>query len=388
MRRRNDMAARCSAQKYGSLWWDRRASAGVRTAVAMMVLNLASTGGRATAQSTPDAPPLFASSAALPVTITADFAALGEDRNESPDRPGSLTVQGLDGRDVVIDVEIRTRGNFRLETCSFPPLRIDVDAGQAEGTPFEGQDDLKLVSSCRPGRESWQELVIKEYLAYRSLQAITDDSFRTRLLEVTFVDASGEEPPDTRVAFVIEEDEALADRLGATVFELEEGKNLPMSAFEPVHRMTNAVWHYMIGNPDWSDVAGHNVELFDRGGVALVVPYDFDFSGLVDAPYATAPPEYRLDSVRERYYRGWCENPFTSREVLGRFRDSREAILELWREAPLLSEDTRAAAIRYLEEFFDDIETGDRAERRFLRDCRPTPRAGSQATGGAFGLSI
>lgn len=324
------------------------------------------------AQAAPsDPPPLFASPDPLAVTITADFSLLRGDRSESPDRPATLEVRQPDGETRSLDVEVRTRGNFRLETCSFPPLRIDVDGEQAAGTAFEGQDDLKLVSSCRPGGDAWEELVAKEYLAYRSLQALTDVSFRTRLLEATFVDGSGESEPATRLAFVIEEDEALAERLDANVFELEEGKNLPVGAFEPVLRMTNAVWQYMIGNPDWSDVAGHNVELFDRAGVALVVPYDFDFSGLVDAPYATPPPEYRLESVRERYYRGWCENSFTTREVLGRFRAAREEVLTLWRETPLLSDGTRRRAVGYLEEFFDAVATDERAERRFLRDCRP-----------------
>ena len=316
--------------------------------------------------------PLFADDAALPLTLRADMTALREDRSESPDRPAVLLVDGPDGEPLEITAEVRTRGAFRLDpsNCTFPPLRIDVDGGAAEGTVFEGQDDLKLVSSCRPGRDSWDELVVEEYLAYRSFAAVTDASFRTRLLELTLEDTGSDAPPETRVAFVIEEDEALAARLGATVFELEEGKNLPATAFDPVSRMTNAVAQYMVGNPDWSDEAGHNVEILDRDGVALAVPYDFDFSGVVNAPYAVPPPEYRLESVRERYYRGWCENPFTTDVVLQRFRDAREEVLELWRAEPRLSDRSRREAIDYLEDFFEAIETEERAERRFLRDCR------------------
>jgi len=218
--------------------------------------------------------------------------------------------------------------------------------------------------------------VVKEYLAYRSVDAVTDASFGVRLLEASFADRGAgaeedtDEEPQPRLAFVIEDDDALAARLGATVYDLEEGKILPASAFEPVSRMTNAVAQYMVGNPDWADVAGHNVEILDRGGAALAVPYDFDFSGVVDAPYATPPPEYRLDSVRERYYRGWCENALVTAEVLARFRASRQEVLRRWRTEGRLSTAARSRAMRYLEEFFDDIETDDRAERRFLRDCR------------------
>lgn len=341
------------------------------------------------AQATTRSVPLFSSHEGLAVVLTADFTALEADRSESPDRPGTLTVV-VDGEGRDIPVEIRTRGAFRLDpaNCSFPPLRIDVDGDAATGTPFEGQDDLKFVSSCRPERASWEELVLKEYLAYRSIGLVTDESFRVRLLEASFVDlgappassSSGEAPsgaravpPPPRLAFVVEEDDALARRLGATVFDLEEGKNLPALAFHPVSRMTNAVAQYVVANPDWSGVAGHNVEILDRQGAALAIPYDFDFSGVVDAPYATAPPEYQLGSVRERYYRGWCENPVVTAEVLRRFREARDPVIALWSAEERLSSDARSAAIRFLEDFFDAVASDERAHRRFLRDCRPLP---------------
>lgn len=348
-------------------------------AVLLLIALFPATAPSAAAQEVDDPPPLFASAAPLRVTLRADVSALREDRRVSPDRPGVLVVERDDGTPVEIPVDVRTRGNFRLDpaNCSFPPLRIDVDGDGAVGTVFQGQDDLKLVSSCRPERESWEELVVAEYLAYRSLGAVSDATFRVRRLRVAFEDSAGEEEPGERIGFLIEDEDALARRLGATEFELEEGKNLPATAFDPVSRMTNAVAQYMLGNPDWSDEAGHNVEILDRGGVALAVPYDFDFSGVVDAPYATPPPEYRLDSVRERYYRGWCENPVTTRTVLERFRAARDAVLEPWRTEPGLTDGSRRRALDYLEAFFDAIETEERAELRFLRDCRAL-RAGGQ----------
>lgn len=318
---------------------------------------------------------LFDSHQLLAVTLAADFTALRGDRSDSPDRPGTLTVADHGGRAREIPVEVRTRGAFRLDpsNCAFPPLRVEIDGDAASGTVFEGQDDLKLVSSCQPERPSYEELVVKEYLAYRSLNLVTDASFRVRLLEATFEDTGGSGRA-TRVAFFIEEDEALARRLGATVFELEEGRNLPARAFEPVSRMTNAVAQYMLANPDWSDEAGHNVEILDRDGVALAIPYDFDFSGVVDAPYAIAPPEYQLESVRERYYRGWCENPLTTSQVLNRFREARDPVLDLWQREERLSPDARRRSVAFMEEFFDAIITGERAQRRFLRDCRALDR--------------
>lgn len=335
-----------------------------------------------------DPPPLFASDEALPITITADITALLGDRRASPDRPATFTLSriGTTGGDArastdtragaTIDVpgEVRTRGAFRLDpaNCSFPPLRIDVDGDDADGTALEGQDDLKLVSSCRPGRDSYDRLVRLEYLVYRTHALVADIGFRTRWVEITFVDTGGREPTSTRPGFLIEDDNALADRLGAEVFELGEGKNLPPSGLDPASMLSTALFQYMVGNPDWSDVAGHNVELLERAGVAIVVPYDFDFTGLVDAPYAVAPEALGLSSVRERVYRGWCANPVVTARALERYRRVEAEVLELWRSDPGIDDDTRRRAISYLEAYYDAIETDERAQRRFLRDCRST----------------
>ncbi len=318
-----------------------------------------------------DVPSLFADEAPLAVTIEADFAALRGDRADSPDRP-ALYRAGSDSSLVELEGEIRTRGRFRLDpaNCSFPPLRIEISAREGRGTLLDGIDDTKLVSSCRPGRDSYDQLVILEYLAYRTYGLLTEASFRVRRLEVTFVDTSGEHEPETRSAFVIEEDEELAARLDSELFELEEGRNLNPAGVESRSQLTVSVFQYMIGNTDWSTVAGHNVELLSRGNAAHAVPYDFDSSGLVNAPYATFDPDLGIRTVRERKYRGYCVNAFLVGLVLDDFRARREETLALWAAEPGLDDTSRAEAIRYLESFYEDIETNDRAERRFLRDCR------------------
>jgi hypothetical protein len=323
-----------------------------------------------------DLPSLFAAHDPLEVTLVADFERLKQDRTASPDRLAIVSVVGPDGGVAEIAAELRTRGAFRLDPahCSFPPLRLDVDGSDAAGTVFDGQDDLKIVSSCRPGRASYDEAVVTEYLAYRAYALLTDRSYRVRPARLTFIDTSGTDPAETRLGFFIEDDEALAARHGSAVFDLEAGRNLPASAFDPATTTMTAVFEYMIGNTDWSDVAGHNVQIFDRGGVALAVPYDFDFSGLVDAPYATADPDFGLRSVRERYYRGWCASAITTSHVLARFREARAQVRGLYEVASGVSEETRIRILAYLDEFYDTIETDERAERRFLRDCRLVER--------------
>ncbi len=324
-----------------------------------------------------DTVPLFASDAPLELTLEADFRQLRRDRRgETPERPARVRVVGSDGDTVTLPARLRTRGNFRRDpaNCSFPPLRLNLEKGATEGTPFAGQDKLKVVGVCRPNRRSYEQLVLLEYLTYRAYALLTEASFRTRLARVTYVDTSGEDEPFTRYAFFIEDDDALASRMGATAFELEEGKNLPPQYFDPVSSARMAIFQYMIGNTDWSDVAGHNIQILDMGGVAVPVPYDFDFSGLVDAPYAVPDPDLGIRSVRERLYRGWCWPGLDVGPILEEYRTARSGILGLFQTVPDLDDGERGRAVRYLEAFFEEIETDARAQRTFLRDCRPLPR--------------
>src|SRR5690606_26257310 len=89
-----------------------------------------------------------------------------------------------------------------------------------------------------------------------------------------------------------------------------------------------AVFEYLIGNTDFSMVHGardddccHNIVPFSREGQDyLIIPYDFDFSGLVNAAYASPNPELPIRSVTRRLYRGLCEqNPYLE-SSLGKFR--------------------------------------------------------------------
>ena len=69
------------------------------------------------------------------------------------------------------------------------------------------------------------------------------------------------------------------------------------------------LFEYMIGNTDMSIWALHNVRLIQKPNRTLIaVPYDFDLSGLVHAPYATPDRRLGLRSVVDRMYRGPCRS--------------------------------------------------------------------------------
>ncbi|MFL2545978.1 MAG: hypothetical protein ACJ0SL_01225 [Candidatus Rariloculaceae bacterium] len=90
-----------------------------------------------------------------------------------------LRYRDEQGEEVVLDVDIRIRGNSRLDICSFPPLRLDFPRTRLEGTVFAGQNRLKLVTLCRD-RDAFRYYLAQEYQIYIAFSALTDHSFRVR----------------------------------------------------------------------------------------------------------------------------------------------------------------------------------------------------------------
>lgn len=318
---------------------------------------------------------LFSTSEPIALSLVADFDAIRSDRNDPAEERPALVVLDTMLRGDTLEAQLRARGDFRRDpgTCSFPPLRLNLKTKQAEGTVFEGQDKLKVVVPCRPGLDVYEQYVLTEYAIYRMYRLITEASFQVRLARIRFVDTSGHEEPFTRWAFFIEDDDALAARLGGEKLDIPEGKHVRVSYLDARQATLVAVFQYMIGNTDWADDAVHNVELVQAYGAIRVVPYDFDFSGLVDAPYAIPDPKLGTKSVRDRLYRGWCWAGLDTEAILRPFRENREAIVAA-AEPPGVTEERVDGALSYLDGFWESIETAERAERRMFRDCRELPR--------------
>lgn len=327
-------------------------------------------GGLLLAQEPPDTVPLFASAEPLELTVVTDLEALRRDRSEDPEeRPGAVVLADGD----TIEAEFRPRGNFRRNpaNCSFPPLRLDVKRKSAEGTVFHGQDKLKIVAPCRPDRENWEQYVLLEYGVYQAFRLLTDDAFRVRLARITYVDVNDARRPVTRWAFFIEDEDVLAARMGGTIPRIPEGGGVGASYFDPRPTTLVALFQYMVGNTDWSAEALHNVKIVQTAGSIRPVPYDFDFSGVVNTPYAVPNPMLGTRSVKERVYRGSCYDPSARAGLLELFRGKRAELEGVFSTVTGLEEKRARDVVSYLKGFFDAIETDERAERRLFRDCLP-----------------
>jgi hypothetical protein len=321
--------------------------------------------------STPPGAPLFASQEPLEVRLEGEFAQLRRDTGDDPEQRESM-MHVLGAEEVAIPVRLRTRGNFRLrsDACRFPPLRLNFRNRDTRGTIMEGQDRIKLVTFCR-NRDDYEQNILREYLAYRIHNIVTDESYQVRLARITYVDTEGRDDPVERWGFVIEADEDMAARLGGVIWEPEEDVVNPGRIPTPT-AVSVGLFQYLIGNTDYSIYGGHNMRLVDSAerGI-LAVPFDFDWSGLVNAPYAAPDPSLGTRTVRDRVYRELCRPGNHLQELFAHYQEKRPEIEALITNQVGLSENTARDLLRYIGEFYDTIGNERRARDRIVNACRP-----------------
>jgi hypothetical protein len=312
---------------------------------------------------------LFKSDSVLAVTLQTDLRSLLRDRDTTKVvwREATLSYAGSAGA-VAVPLRVRTRGIYRRRNCDYPPVRLRFSDTAARGTLFHGLHGAKLVVPCRDGSE-YEQLVLQEYAIYRVLGLLTPVSLAARLLRLTYADERGRMRPTTRYALVTEDPERLARRLDGT---LVLGGAPRMRDLDSFNAGLLGVFQYFIGNTDWSMPGRHNIAVYMVRDTAHAMPFDFDWSGMVEAPYARPAPVLPIRTVRERMWRGRCLSAVELEPVLARFEALRDTITALYRAIPGLEPQTIERTEQYYDEFYRAIADRSRFVRRVVEpDCAP-----------------
>ena len=314
-------------------------------------------------------PAVYEAEAPLPVTFTANIRQLRGDRGDkAPWRPATLSYAGPAGDTVVVPLRARTRGIWRLKSCTFPPLRFNFASKAARNTLFENLDRPKLVSYCRDD-DRHEQYVLQELQLYRIYRLLTPFSHKVRLLRATYVDGASGKAQTTRYAILLEEEQSLARRVNGV---LVEDKGAGPDALEPRHSAIVGVFQYLIGNTDFSIYALHNAELV-RDSTFQIVPvaYDFDFAGAVNAHYATTDPKLPIKRVRERVYRGYCVPEAEFAAAFALLRERRAAIYALYADeiGRLLDPGVVKSTLSYFDDFYRTIDDPRAAKRLIVDAC-------------------
>ena len=309
---------------------------------------------------------LFGQSHAEPLRIglMTDLGTLLSDRRNDEYQPASLSLTDPFGSVTNWKARVKMRGRFRRMNCDFPPLKLDLDKDDLRAAGLAPFDQFKLVTHCLDDETS-RQVVLREYLAYAMYRALTGQSFRTRLVEVRYTDVSGTYDGFTRLGFLIEDIDELAARLGGEEFEI---MNLPDDSFDPYQRMMQSLFQFMVANTDWDLVMARNVKFIKQpfSEEVLAIPYDFDFSGLVNAPYAIPGPNIGLASLTARVFKGPRETEAVVRATIAHYQAKKSDLLRVIDELESLDRESRSHARQMIQSFYRILENETLVKRLFV----------------------
>ena len=310
----------------------------------------------------------------LRFTLVADFKQFRRDARDQKAPYRAAHIKYLEGgKEVVVPVKMKPRGIWRRKSCDLPPVRLNFDKDSTHKTIFTKQNRIKLVVPCKNNDES-EQYVLSEFQLYRAYNLLTPLSFKARLAHVAFVDSKKGDTVQNRYAFLGEEPEDAAARMGGKSLAL---KNAQGDDMDEISRAMFGVFQYFIGNTDFSVTQLHNVLLLRRDsifGLAFPVARDFDWSGAVDARYAF--PDYRLPikNVRQRLMKGDCASPAAFDSVFSIFHARKDAIYALYSDslAAGMKPDVVKKTLKYFDDFYETINNPRDAKDLIVSACGPS----------------
>lgn len=289
------------------------------------------------------------------VNLEFDLDSLLRDRRNTNSFKGILTFEDHNGQLQSWKTKVKIRGKFRRFRCTeMPPLKLSFKKKSLMEAGLALHNDFKLVTQCIEDEKEARALLLKEFLAYKMYNELTDMSFRVQFLKINFKDIhSGR--TESQWGFIIEDTAELRARLTAEKCSQKFGLN--PAQFNEQQFKTMALFQYMIGNLDWDAYKKvHNVKVIDKDGILFAIPYDFDFSALVFAPYATLNPNYQQESLLDRMYLGHPDQLEDMAAVKQLFETKKTNIIQLVKNTKELNRDDRRTMLNYLHSFYKNID--------------------------------
>jgi hypothetical protein len=316
----------------------------------------------------------FNDTSVINATIIANMGKLFRHNKKGVILPANFVTKLTDGTNVNDEIQLEVRGNMRHDYCYVPPLKLIFK--YKKSSILASLKSLKLVNECKLSGE-FDQYIFKEFIAYKIYNLITDMSFRVRLLNVTFEDSAGKKKPITEHAFLLEDIKELAKRNNCKESEISR---LTTESTDRRQMTIVAIFQYMIGNTDWAVSADHNIKLIapltvsepvkKSYPVPYVVPYDFDYSGLVNTEYAVPSEDLQMENVRERLYRGYPRTMDELNDVLAIFKNKKDEIYSLINNFNLLTGRSKEYMISYLEDFYKIISKPADVKSYFIDNAR------------------
>lgn len=316
---------------------------------------------------------IFESDKLLNVTLKLDLKGYLKKDFKSP-MDAILILHTGENDSVSMNVKVSGRGSYRSSNCNYPPLEISFNKPVQAYMGFGKIKKMKLYTCCETGG-IYNEYILREYLVYKLFNVMTDSSYRVRLLKVNLADSQGKKKSLTQFGFFLEPKEIVAERIESG--EMENLKPLQKQiSSETLDRL--AIFNYMVSNYDWSVTEQHNVTVFkplknNPAGSYIVVPHDFDGTGVVNAIYSVPASQSGLKSIRERTFLGVCRNREIFLEDLKKFRDKKKEIYSVIYSFSELDQKSKKDITDFLTQFYNQLEKSNSLDNlisNFMKNCR------------------
>ncbi len=291
------------------------------------------------------------------ISLKLDIRAFEKNKYDDEYQKAELSYEFKEhGVTITNEVRVKARGNSRKKRCFFPPIKLNIKKSDVENKYLEDTKTIKLVTHCKHS-VTYENYILKEYLVYKLFNVISPNSFRVRLLEVDYIDTGKKGKDIDTWAFLIEPEGMLAERLD--MFKIKNDE-LTQKYMEPDDMVRVSLFNYMVGNTDFSVNGRHNMKILQPNDVTktlgIPVPYDFDYSGFVNATYAVPYEGLGIKSVKERYYLGLCKNEPSFEPILKEFLSKKKDLLKVVEDFEYLEGRDKKYLIDYLNEFFEEAE--------------------------------
>ncbi len=310
----------------------------------------------------------------IKISLKFDMKTFVRTKHKGEYQKAQLTIYNPDSNIVEKEIRVRARGVTRRSICYIPPIKLNFKETEFDNDSLNDINSLKLVTHCK-NSALYEQYLLKEFLVYRMYNLLTDSSFRVKLLQIDYIDSEDKMKPLTKYGFIIESNDHMAERLNGIRINRAGVNTWDTDSY---HTSLTAVFQYMIGNTDWAIPVPHNFKLVKPAvpiSSILAIPYDFDYSGMVNTVYSVPDENLGIETVRTRVYRGYClpSNDHYQR-LFKVFMENKKAMFSLVEDFELLDKKSRPDILDYLEEFYEIIETPRLAERNIIDVCRQMPR--------------